>query len=317
MAANRSRESLIFRDITISDIPVVRNMLLRSGSRTCDFTVGGLFMWVDFFRYQYCIYRDTLFVKGVVENHRSVTAFSMPVGALPLDESVGILRDYCGREGMELCFSAIPADRVREFMGIGEWEVEELSDWADYLYDIDSLATLQGKAFNKKRNHVNRFMAENPGAKLSDAGADMVRCMEDSFIRWNGGDGAIESETARAERQMVLSVMENMEYYPFDWAVLLDSGGRPVAFTAGEVIGDTLFVHIEKVDRSVAGAGETVNFLFARKMRDRYPGLKYVNREEDAGDEGLRRAKQSYHPVMMLSKYNLKSVSSLYNFKCF
>ena len=69
-----------------------------------------------------------------------------------------------------------------------------------------------------------------------------------------------------------------------------------VAFTLGEVIGDTLYVHIEKMNHLVNGAGETVNKLFAELMTGHHPEVRYINREEDVGDPGLRHAKESYHP---------------------
>ncbi len=75
--------------------------------------------------------------------------------------------------------------------------------------------------------------------------------------------------------------------------------------TLGEVVGDTLYVHVEKMNHDVAGAGETINKLFAENMVSRYAGLRYINREEDMNDEGLRFAKESYHPVAILDKCNV------------
>ena len=87
--------------------------------------------------------------------------------------------------------------------------------------------------------------------------------------------------------------------------MLRGNGGKVVAFTVAEIIGDTLIVHIEKMNHDVSGAGESINKLFAAEMLMRYPGLKYINREDDAGDPGLRKAKQSYHPAAMLRKFNV------------
>ena len=78
-----------------------------------------------------------------------------------------------------------------------------------------------------------------------------------------------------------------------------------VAFTLGEVIGDTLYVHIEKMSHDIAGAGETINRLFASMMTTIHPSVQYINREEDVGDPGLRHAKESYHPLELLKKYNV------------
>ena len=103
----------------------------------------------------------------------------------------------------------------------------------------------------------------------------------------------------------MLDVLLNYGDYPFEGAVLRDGHGRIVAFTAGEVIGDTLVLHIEKMEHSISGAGETINNYFARYMLARHPEIVYINREDDSGDPGLRYAKQSYHPALMLRKYNV------------
>lgn len=104
-----------------------------------------------------------------------------------------------------------------------------------------------------------------------------------------------------------MAVLDNWDVYSrvFEGGVLRDSAGRMAAFTIGEVIGDTLFVHIEKIDHAVAGAGETVNKMFAARMTGTHPEVRYINREEDVGDPGLRAAKQSYHPLMLLPKFNV------------
>ena len=73
----------------------------------------------------------------------------------------------------------------------------------------------------------------------------------------------------------------------------------------GEIIEDVLYVHIEKADRNLNGLYEMINMSFSKDMKETYPSLAYINREEDAGDPGLRKAKESYHPVMLLNKYNV------------
>ena len=80
---------------------------------------------------------------------------------------------------------------------------------------------------------------------------------------------------------------------------------QPVAFTVGDIKGDTLFIHLEKADRGVAGAYEAINKYFAATILAANPHLRYVNREDDAGDAGLRKAKESYHPVAKLKKFDI------------
>jgi len=110
---------------------------------------------------------------------------------------------------------------------------------------------------------------------------------------------------AEYERRQCADVLRHYSRYPFEGAVLRGEDGAVVALTAAEVIGNTLIIHIEKMNHDVAGAGETINKLFAAEMLRRHPQLKYINREDDAGDPGLRYAKESYHPLRLLHKFNV------------
>lgn len=101
---------------------------------------------------------------------------------------------------------------------------------------------------------------------------------------------------------MCAEVAENYEKYDMPAAVL-SVGGRIIGFTVGEIIGDTFFCHIEKADTDYQGSYPMLTHLFLAKFMT--PAVKYVNREEDVGDEGLRRSKQAYHPCEMLKKYTV------------
>lgn len=261
-------------------------------------------MWTDYFHYEYCIYGDTLFVKGVSEIHPELPAFSLPVGQMPLKRAVELIVSYCNENHLPLRFSAVPADRIEELRAIIPGREEKLEDWGDYIYDAQALATLGGKKYNKKRNHVNRFMAENPDWKVEEITGANIKEVRDAYVSWLV-DTDIDAASAAEESLQTLRVIDGYEDYGFDGIILRGKGGRVVGFTMGEVIGDTLYSHIEKIDHAVAGAGESINKMFAEFITGRYQEVKYINREEDAGDPGLRRAKESYHPVIKLEKYDV------------
>ena len=301
---------LRFRPITDDTLPLINSLLQAGSSRTCDYTVGGIFMWVKKFAYEYCVYQNTLFLKGVSETDATLTAFSLPVGTLPLTRCVELILDYCVFHGTEPVFAAIPEDRIDYLLSVVDGRTEELDDWADYLYDAHELAELSGKKYNKKRNHVNRFMIENPHYVFEPLTTSLLP----EVLLFHTGLSAVSSVNDEAEAPDDMEVYERGECtrvlnhygsYPFEGAVLRDESGAICAYTCGEVIGDTLYVHIEKANHTVAGCGETINKLYAAYMTHRHPGLRYINREEDCGDPGLRHAKESYNPVMRLRKFNL------------
>jgi hypothetical protein len=167
------------------------------------------------------------------------------------------------------------------------------------------LATLAGKKLQKKRNHVNRFIAENPHYRFEDITSENIQEVATFFKELTSTEADDESLMAVYEANMVSRVLAAGNELGFDGALLRGESGDIVAFTFGEVIGDTLHVHIEKMRHDVPGAGVSITKMFAESMLQRHKQVRYVNRQDDAGDEGLRRAKQSYYPEFILKKYNI------------
>ena len=300
------RSPLIFKPITLQDLPAINRIVGMSDSFTCDYTIGGIFMWINYFEYSYCIYDDTLFISGKSENHLDQRAFSCPIGKLPLPKAIELLKQYCDENNITLRFSAVPADRMTCFTAFNPLcQTEELEDWGDYVYEAESFATLAGKKMAKKRNHVNRFIADNPDYFIEPITAQSATELKKAIDNWHSGsdDG---SSTEDEENYQVKQILDNLNSYPFKGIILRTApGGEIVAFTLAEIIRNMAFVHIEKMNHAVAGAGETVAHLFIKYLKSEYPELKYINREEDCGDPGLRRAKESWQPAMVLKKYNV------------
>lgn len=157
---------------------------------------------------------------------------------------------------------------------------------------------------SKKRNHVNHFAAENPDYVIEPLSDSNLEEVIDFFD--HQGLAPDKSLSADYERLQVMDVLRHKDMYGFEGEVLSIPGRGVAAFTMGEVTGDTLYVHIEKMDHGTAGCGETISSHFVRSIMDKYPSVAYVNREEDTGDEGLRKAKLAYHPTKSLKKYNVR-----------
>ena len=293
-----------FRKITPENMGEVWRYLQQEPGRTTDFSYGGILMWVDMFKYEYAIYRDTLFIKGVVENDIDRPAFSLPVGALPLKESVALVKEYCAAHGIRAEFSGVPQYALDEMTNLNPRIVEELTDWGDYLYDAEMLATVAGKKMSKKRNHVHKFESTYPDAHtewLTPENATLALQFMDEFDK-DADDCGMATEERMLTRRFINLIIDG-DTTPEGMLLLAD--GKVCAFTIGDVKNDTLFIHVEKAFRDVAGSYEMINYLFAKGMKEKYPEIRFINREDDAGDIGLRMAKQSYHPIEILKKYNV------------
>lgn len=297
---------MTFRRFGLDDVAALSGLFeAHSGDlpRTCDYSVGGIMMWRGYFDYTFCIAHDTLFIKGVTENDVATPAYSLPFGAMDTLDAVRWLLASCGGR---LKLSAVPLEQAQRLAGeFASARVEELADWADYLYDASALASLTGKRLSKKRNHVNRFVADNPGYRFARLDGSNLAAVKEFYHRV--GLAADKPLLADVEREQVFALLDAWDVYSrvMEGAVLWTPAEGVVAFTVGEVIGDTLYVHIEKMRHDVAGAGEAVNRMFADAMLTAHPSVRYINREEDTGDLGLRRAKESYHPLALLRKANV------------
>lgn len=296
---------LRFKKIDHSDMPEIWNILKDAPGRTTDFSYGGLLMWVDFFNYEYAILNDTLFIKGRVESDLSKPAYSLPVGKMTLDHSVEILEAYCRMHQEPLEFSAVPEIALDSFKLLQPKSIEPLENWSDYLYSAEKLSTLSGKKLGKKRNHVNQFLAAYPDWTYEPLTSEAVDSVL-AFMNEIDKDGD-NTEMAREERNLNRKVLELIREGDevMKGGILTDGHGRILAFTIGDIKGDTLFIHIEKALHSTPGGFEMINKTFAAKMKELHPEIEFINREDDAGDPGLRHAKQSYYPVEMLKKYNI------------
>jgi len=292
-----------FRPVTIDSLKHIRYYFQFQNYRTCDFTVGGMFMWASYFKYEYAVFQETLFIKGVSEIDSTVTVFSVPVGKLQFHESFTVLKEYCVLKDIKLVLSAVPENIKNLIVTAYPFNVYELTNWADYLYESQSLATLSGKSYNKKRNHVNKFKQQYPDfvyGRMNESNLPAIQ----SFFHLFNSQNEKNNPIFQNEAEMTEYVLNNYKQFDFTGS-FIKNDDSVIGFIIGEILSDTLYIHISKADKTYCGVYETLNKEFIADIIDRHPEIKYVNLEEDVGDEGLRKSKLSYHPIFILNKYNL------------
>ncbi len=286
---------LNFRKITKEDVPTIKYFTHNCGVRSCDFTLCGIYLWGIYYGYEICVFEETLFLKGVDESGRS--AFALPIGRLQGENAVEVVIDYCNNHGIEARFSFVPADRVDYFKG---GNALKLFGWSDYIYDAESLATLSGKALHKKKNRFNKFTKSNPDysfEKVTETNICELREFYNCFLKENPTSDA----RLNAEAVIIKKALDEFSLLGLDGGIL-KVNKKVVAFAIGEKVGDTLYIHFEKADRKYDGSYEAINMLFVKNFKK---DAKYVDREEDMGDEGLRRAKNAYNPLFLADKYEV------------
>ena len=234
------------------------------------------------------------------------SVYSFPMGHVdPAPAIAAILADAKER-GIPCCFIALSKDDCAclETLYPGKFRFHMDRDTFDYIYDINDLADLKGRRYQSKRNHLNRFRQNHPDCIARSMTADdlpAVRAMvEDWFAQRMEAD---PTQDFHLERLALDRAFANMDYLGLEGFVL-EEDGQILAMTMGSRLsGDTFDIHFEKARLDIDGAYPAINNAFARYLREKYPEIKWLDREDDMGLEGLRKAKLSYHPARLLEKH--------------
>lgn len=227
------------------------------------------------------------------------TVYAPPVGA-NVEHAYAFLEQTCRESGQPLRFFPVTEPELATLRArYAHVEMTLLRDWCDYLYDAQDMVQFRGRRYNGQRNHIHRFQRLYPDWRFEDVTADNLPELR-AFFETFAARYRKENETAQVEEQCVRDFLAHY----FDYAPLgglLRAGGKIVGFSAGEIMGDTLIIHVEKADIAYDGVYQALVNEFAKRFVTE--SVQYINREEDVGDPGVRKSKESYHPLRLLEKY--------------
>ena len=288
-----------FSKITLEKIDELRPYFLKNECRICDFTLGGTLMWRDLHGTEYAIKDGILYFRT---NH-PIVAFAPPMGPNIGEKEYREILDFCAAEGIAPQMVSV-SEKIKEdiLKMFPDSEARTDEAWSDYLYLSEDIKELSGKKFSGQRNQINKFLRDNIFWKFEAITPENIPQVKEFFER-HALEHVKDSETYTEGNKKAVEVLENMDIYNVSGGVL-SAGSTIVGASLGEVVGDTLYIHIEKADISFRGAYQMLSNQFALMYAT--DEVKYINREEDDGDEGLRKSKQSYHPVELLVKYVMK-----------
>ena len=225
--------------------------------------------------------------------------YTYPSGSGSLTDAVEALRERASVHGRPLEFRGLtpPQRQALEHAFPGRFGFTDDRDNYDYIHDIDSMAALAGKKLHGKRNFCNRFEKTHDWAffPLGPERSDECLALLGEWEKEKDGGN-------REETQAIRRAFDDWDRMELLGGVLF-ADARPAAFTIGERIApDTVDIHFEKAISGVPGAYPMVAREFARMVKDDYPEIKFLNREEDMGRENLRKAKQEWYPLYLLEK---------------
>jgi len=291
-----------FKKVTVEDRDILAKYLNLNQHRACDYSVANIVLWSDVYDTQYTIAQDTLFIKFM---RGKDTYFSYPMADFQnggdLKLAFAWLQSYCEERNLELKINIIEPAMFEEIEKVfpNEYEIAYQRDNADYVYLVEDLKNLSGKKYHGKKNHINKFLKTNEDwtyERISDENTDeCIKMVEE----WCVENRCCEDKSKADEICVLINGLRYREKLDLIGGIIKTSG-RIIALTMGEKSGDDMFIiHFEKAFAGVDGAYPMINQQFIiHELLD----YKYVNREEDMGVEGLRKAKESYKPVFMAEK---------------
>ncbi len=287
-----------FHEITLADKTWMDARFAEDDRNACEYTFANNFIWRKVYQVEVTEICECLVIR-FVENKKY--CYSYPVGAGDKKAAIERLLFICEQEKYPLVMSPLSEIDRQQLMKWfpGKFLIEADRDDFDYIYAREKLTSLAGKKLHGKRNHIARFKDGGDWSyePMTDEKLEECRTMTYSWIKMRSDKWNEEME----EEIMVLhEAFDHMKELGLVGGVLRREGAI-VAFSMGEPLNsDTFVVHFEKAYPDMQGAYPMINQQFAINACE---GYDYVNREEDTGDPGLRKAKLSYYPEILLKKY--------------
>lgn len=234
-------------------------------------------------------------------------AFVFPIGSGPLRPAIEALREFAAYKGYALSIRGVTEKHkaLLEEEYPGRFSYTEDENCADYIYLAEKLSTYSGKALHGKKNHCNRFEAENDWDFVPLTRELIPGCL-DMLDLWSEENAQRLDKSVAFEHDAIIRAFAAFERLGLEGGVLR-AGGRIVGFSLGEMCSrDTFNVHFEKAEIELNGAYPMVCRELTRMLMAKHPELVYINREDDMGLESLRRSKLSYKPEFLLKKYTAR-----------
>lgn len=268
-----------------------------SNASEASFTT--VYIWNNYYNLECCENGEFFFLRFNIKGKSP--SYFFPIGSGNIEKALSELCEYATHRGEKLCFRLVSEankEKLKQFFG-DRLSVKESRDSFDYVYLTERMISLSGKKLHSKRNHLNYFL-ENYSfnyKKVSDK-ESLEKCAEKAY--------KLVSEKEKNKNSFELGAMKSYfeNYFDFNQTgAYIEINDEVVAMSFGEKISeDTALIQIELADDTYRGAYQAINKLFCE---NEWNSFTYVNREEDMGIEGLKKAKMSYQPEFLIKKYYL------------
>ena len=298
-----------FHRVCLEDKAQYDSILMTCPERGCEYSFANLFLWGR---------QEIAFLDGCVvffSHFFGRSVYPYPIGSGDKRSALEAILADSRERGIPCRITNITeADKLElEDLFPGKFTIRSARDSYDYVYTVNGLADLRGKTYQKKRNHVNRFRTEHPDYRVEPICRKNYSRVQHMVNDWYVARKISDPEGDYfLESVAIAKAFRHYEDLAMEGIAILD-GDRVLAVSMGTLLSpDTMDVHFEKAVEDVHGAYNIVNTEFARYVRLKYPQIRFLNREDDMGIEGLRTAKLEYGPDHMIEKYQACLMEDLY-----
>ncbi len=295
--------SINFLDITLAQKDLFDKCFSQRRYENAHYNFTNLFMWRNLYSIKWAEVDGYLVIKaGIGEKQFMLQPFGSDAG---IERVLEKMAAYCTEHNLAFKLSGVEKFMVDilEKWRPGRFIFTSDRDNFDYVYNSKDLIELKGRKYHSKKNHINSFLRNYSNYQYIPLTADWVsRCVE-TQIEWCKKKGCDEDAMLKGERDAIIEVLIHWEELKLTGG-LIYIDGKVEAFSFGEELNnDTAVIHVEKANPDIRGVYPVINQQFCTNAWKHIP---FINREEDMGIEGLRKAKESYYPVKMVEKYIAK-----------
>ena len=291
---------LNFHKPSVQDYDWIHEILYPADLPGADNTFHNMYFWE-------CYYGEVAQLGGFVTQRLSqngVSTYLFPAGKGDVKAALEQLMQDAKTRGEKFCLRGVTDDKkaLLEQLFPGKFTFTAYRDSFDYIYTVEELTQLHGKKLQAKRNHCNRFEQDHPNFETRVVTMENIALCREMVKKWyevHEWNEQIEQEKTAISRAFDCFDKTNM-----DGLMLLD-GGEVIAFSMGARMNEQYYdVCFEKAYSAINGAYAMINREFSRMIAQKYPEVQFLNREDDMGEPGLRKAKESYQPTLLLEKFN-------------
>ncbi|MBY9012187.1 MAG: DUF2156 domain-containing protein [Candidatus Lokiarchaeota archaeon] len=295
------------KEIKLEDQALFKSYFEKYPPQTSEFTFTNLYMWRNFYSFNFMEWKEhlLLFSRNIFESrkipasgNKKALYFFPPVGPNPSDIIISLFEDLKDAE-----FHRVPeqiSENVRNHIKFSSLDIDILEDrdnW-DYVYELENLKNLPGNQYRQNRRWLNKFL-ESYDYDFKVLTENEVELCKKLQLEWCVLRRCEDDEELKEEEQAIYDALDNFTALGFQGAVICVDD-KCAAYTFGEMLNpQTLVIHVEKAHMDYEGAYQAIGNLFLKNI---VKDVIYINREQDLGVPGLRRAKESYKPIRMEKK---------------